>query len=449
MENIFSQPCSIIYIALLSFFMTTSSLSEKEHLLGIHGALVHKIKTEQAEAPIKKCHYFPGHAREDFSDGRWAKELPHHSLHDVILYSPCLTTYNLGNTLGDYFDQISCGIAAGVCLVTGKKIWDFPSLPTEYKGNKFLNRDRSEVQRLEKYEKYHFDFFDALPSIFGPVGRNESIYSYDGHYFGFDRSIFRHGDRSSAVKAVNTICKCEKYCWTDPNATWTKQHILIREIMQIGLRAHFKANESRIDHGTSLRHGDFSSLPRGHYLPVVPTVAIHYRCGDTVPSKIYGFLPFHAILPLIPKDASSIYVLSDPIGRPHIMKTFSTFSMKCDDILRSLFNFLVSAYPKAIVIVKRGGDPLLDYVRLAYANITICSTSTFCLWPAIASSGQAYFPVTGLIGGWTPEKNFTPFLGSHFHWIYHPPVITEFTITSSLEHVLGVLNGSLSRSVLH
>jgi len=70
----------------------------------------------------------------------------------------CLTTYNLGNTLGDYFDQISCGVAAGVSVVTGKKIWDFPSLPTEYKGNKFLNRDRTEVQRLEKYEKYHFDF---------------------------------------------------------------------------------------------------------------------------------------------------------------------------------------------------------------------------------------------------------------------------------------------------
>ena len=76
----------------------------------------------------------------------------------------------------------------------------------------------------------------------------------------------------------------------------------------------------------------------------------------------------------------------------------SSFGSKCPKILSKLFEFLVRMFPKATVLLKFGGDPLLDMARLALANVTICSASTFCLWPAIANNHKAYFPVTDLIG---------------------------------------------------
>ena len=55
-----------------------------------------------------------------------------------------------------------------------------------------------------------------------------------------------------------------------------------------------------------------------------------------------------------------------------------------------------------------GGDVYDDMAKLTYANITICSASTFCLWPAIANPNQAYFPITKLIlDGFTPNLSFT------------------------------------------
>ena len=56
----------------------------------------------------------------------------------------------------------------------------------------------------------------------------------------------------------------------------------------------------------------------------------------------------------------------------------------------------------------------LHYSHLPFPNTTLRNLpthmhshffSTFCLWPAMASTGRAYFPVTRLLVGWTPEKN--------------------------------------------
>ena len=66
--------------------------------------------------------------------------------------------------------------------------------------------------------------------------------------------------------------------------------------------------------------------------------------------------------------------------------------------------------------MKRGGDAFLDYARLAYSNVTICSASTYCIWPALANSnGQVYFPLTPLIA--KAETNETaPNLGKTINY---------------------------------
>jgi hypothetical protein len=67
--------------------------------------------------------------------------------------------------------------------------------------------------------------------------------------------------------------------------------------------------------------------------------------------------------------------------------------------LKALFEYLQSNFPKATIVVKRGGDLFLDYARLAFANTTICSASSYCFWASLANNGTVHFPVTTVIAG--------------------------------------------------
>jgi hypothetical protein len=46
----------------------------------------------------------------------------------ILIYSPCMTTYNLGNKLGNYLNEITCAIAAKISIVIGTEMWDYPDL---------------------------------------------------------------------------------------------------------------------------------------------------------------------------------------------------------------------------------------------------------------------------------------------------------------------------------
>ena len=93
------------------------------------------------------------------------------------------------------------------------------------------------------------------------------------------------------------------------------------------------------------------------------------------------------------------------------------FAVKCDAILGSLGGYLTEHFPNATVVVKRGGDLYTDMARLALAKVTFCSVSTFCLWPAIASSGTVYFPRSKLIASGKPVV-----LGSIL-WVDDPKIV--------------------------
>lgn len=117
-----------------------------------------------------------------------------------------------------------------------------------------------------------------------------------------------------------------------------------------------------------------------------------YRCGGNIHHGHlgYGLLPFSAFPSRVPSDAKEIYILSEKDNR-------AEHGPLCATILRQLVIFMKERYPKALVELRRGDDPFLDLARLTHARVTICSASTFCLFPAIASSGTAHFPVTPLV----------------------------------------------------
>lgn len=143
-------------------------------------------------------------------------------------------------------------------------------------------------------------------------------------------------------------------------------------------------------------------------LPLIPDVAIHYRCGDNTVTH-YGFTPFRVFAATIPHDTRSIYVMAESPSR----NARPDRTERCTSIFMALRSYLMSKFPRAVVVVLRGHDMFEDLARLTYANTTICSVSTYCLWPAMSNNHTVYFPVTKLIA----KENTSFDYGSSFHWL--------------------------------
>lgn len=79
-----------------------------------------------------------------------------------------------------------------------------------------------------------------------------------------------------------------------------------------------------------------------------------------------------------------------------------------------------------------------------YSKVTICSTSTFCFWPALASNTTVYYPVTQMIlNGTTPQ--FT----EHFHWITDPRITQKKSDPEeSLDKFINRLKLPISKSIV-
>lgn len=149
-------------------------------------------------------------------------------------------------------------------------------------------------------------------------------------------------------------------------------------------------------------------------LKLIPNVTMQFRCGDNIGfgKTRYGLLPFRAYTKRIPLYTKTIYIIADSPTR----SKDHTYSSRCSIILERLGWYIHNRFPSAVIVIKRGGDLFLDYARLAYSNVTICSASTFCLWPALANKNDVYFPYTPLVAeSWDNETSYN--LSSHFHWI--------------------------------
>ena len=188
----------------------------------------------------------------------------------------------------------------------------------------------------------------------------------------------------------------------------------VRYIFENALQSYWK----QIQNKTYLKPkiSKFSSIIGNYndstYLPLVPDVAIHYRCGDNLIGH-YGFLPFSAFKNLIPDRSKYIYVMCEHMNRYKRPDQ----KVRCELVLSKLHSYLSSLFPSAVVLLLRGQNVYRDLYRLTHANTTICSVSTFCFYPALSSKTTAYFPVTRLVA-----KATKPNYGEHFKWITTPKV---------------------------
>ncbi len=338
--------------------------------------------------------------RDEFLKDRWKSvisDLP------VMVYPLCINTFQLGNTLGYYFNDVACAQLSGVHYIGVHKYFQI-----------------QDPSALSTPTKYQHTFLEALPKL---IPHRNAV------------------DIQKAKENVRNICQCVRYCWENAAAPWLKVVETISQYMLYAIDSYIDVAD--IDQGTVLSNitdliyyptksdnkdtltvSDTLATTNLHpYLPLIPDVTIQYRCGDNIGfgKTRYGLLPFPAITSRIYPTAKHIYIIADsPLrsaGHP--------YNSRCGIILEALFDILKSKFPNSVVIIKRGGDLFLDVARLAYSNITICSASTFCLWPALANRGSVHFPFTPLIaGGWTNKS--LPDFGPNFHWIREVEILKEF-----------------------
>lgn len=404
--------------------------SDLSHLEYIRNIVISRIN----DGTFRKCDSSPENARETLHQQKLIGLIPAATaesvgittadLSNTYVYSPCMSSFSLGNALGNYLTEVACAAESKVDLILGTLLWDFPSMPYEYKGDNVASTtviNKEQTAHFNASDIHDIDFFNALPATF-------KFSEFTGSNISID-------DRRAISARVRETCKCGQGCWGHSNTPWLKQLKLIISILRPAIEYHFAAHKSIATRGTVLSEHDLSSAPRGVFLPIVPDVLIQYRCGDNVPSKYYGFLKFKALIDVVPADSKFIYVRSDSPFRAKVMGSH-TFSAKCAPIIHELFVTLKNKFPKATVIATMGGDPFLDYYRIYKAKVIVCSVSTFCLWPAIASLGRVYYPSSVVVAAGT-----NPDLGSNFTWLPGSSVIIDFQKNTPLSTIFQRLKG--------
>jgi hypothetical protein len=338
-------------------------------------------------------------SRDDFLRDRFKSIL---GSTPVLVYPLCLRLFQLGNSFGYFINDVACADMSGAHFIGVGRHFSL-----------------IEPEQLATNAENHFAFFKALP----------------------DQIIHPNPVLNPGMVKLNMkkYCPCLQYCWENGYAPWLNRTHLVRRYLLPAIDAYLTAANA-LSVGTLVSNAtDLSTESSTAFLPLIPHVAIQYRCGDNIGfgKTRYGLLPFYAITARIPKWARYIYVMADsPTRQKH-----HVYSGRCGIILQALFEYLRKHFPLAVIVMKRGGDQFLDVARLAYANITVCSASTFCLWSALANNGAAYFPLTPLVG-WSGWNETAKYLGPNFHWIREVEIIKEFKQFKPWNSIINVLEGT-------
>jgi hypothetical protein len=273
--------------------------------------------------------------------------------------TPCLSSQSFGNFLSDYVESRVCAHLSGLHLIS------------------LVNQTLAD-----------------LPSYIPKIVRH-------------------HSPQLHGLANAKKICTCFSICHENPYALLHSHPPLVRNVLRPLILKHHSKNMKRVSSSDRISPFIFKSSLRQPYdtakpiFPTIPDAAIHYRCGDNTVGH-YGFLAFPAFLHAIPLNTSTIYVLAEKSSRSFTPRR----AERCDAVLSGLWIYLTKSFPSSTVLVLRGAAIFDDFSRLGLAQITVCSVSTFCFYAALASSGEAYLPITRLFA-----KATTPDYGSHVKWL--------------------------------
>ncbi len=355
----------------------------------------------------KRCKALePGTVVKEFLSGKNPHDL---NGNPIMIHSVCLSEDSLGNKLGHYFEVLSCATLSGAHYVGVAKIWN------------------------PKTKDIPSPFLQGLPHIVANHGPNSGNGS------------------ENTLQFVRRHCTCYDGCHERANALWTQNLPLVRQLMQRAIYNHLQhvyPGQPPANIEVPVDDTPGTSKP-AQTVPLIPTVAVHYRCGDNFVGH-YGFLRFADISRRIRQEKAVLqavraatdgqrapwylYILAEHRSRK-TSGAKKVLAEKCDRVLDALRVHLQQAFPTSSVLLFRGADLYTDVARLALAPVVICSVSTFCLWPAIANPHQrsVHFPRTRLVVGGDTS------LDMGFSWMH--ALVVPGQAQQSVAELLHALDG--------
>mmetsp|Transcript_28067 Transcript_28067/g.26929 ORF Transcript_28067/g.26929 Transcript_28067/m.26929 type:complete len:437 (-) Transcript_28067:100-1410(-) len=320
----------------------------------------------------------------------------------ILVQTTCFHQGSLGNAISQYIEGRLCAHLSGVNYISSIHISkdEKQQNSTFFMGFPSIVRHSSPVS--EDVAKMNIKKICPCPSMC-----HEWHYGLIHSHMDIVRTIFHaainsYWESRNAAIAGTFSGEYLNLSKAESSTSYVGQNGTIYSLkkQKLPFRRNFNGNKV-------ILHEKQNTIPL-HDLPIIPDVAIHYRCGDNVVTH-YGFTPFRVFARIIPLNSKHIYILSESSERNSKHNSVT----RCAAIFDALHVYLMDHFPQSIVVILRGHDIFEDLVRLTYANITICSVSTFCLWPAVTNKNLAYFPVTKLIAKENTSFNYGP----SFHWL--------------------------------
>jgi hypothetical protein len=128
---------------------------------------------------------------------------------------------------------------------------------------------------------------------------------------------------------------------------------------------------------------------------------IHLRTGDFVKfeGSPYGLVPFHVYANLIPKTAKTIGIVTAPYKQNRLMG-YGDADLN-EAVTVALKEHIESKFPDARVTIRNDDvreTQDMTYARMVAANWLFCASSSFCLFPALATAGESYILQSPVFG---------------------------------------------------
>jgi len=353
----------------------------------------------------------------------------------LMVYLLChdsITSTNIGNHLFSYFLNAACAKATGAHFLA-------PFL---------INNDLATATK--NISAYSYNFYDQLPSI---VQHNEPK----------EHMIQTH--------VMKDHCFCHLKCFAANTKILANTLPWMVDQLQNMVKNYKMKFIELYGEEQAYTH---PITKQNLTIPLIPDVAIHYRCGDIVdhdrfPLSGVGLMPFSKILNSLATAGANhalktIYIIPEfqyshnLHGHHRASNYFHTQQEshdRCHQIYTWLYQAISNKYPTSNVIllpinhhheneviseekekeIVWKQNAFLDFVRLASAKIMIGTPTSFAFMATIShnhsssdKNNQVYFPHTNEITTFLEIESVRQYFQSHsnnIHWIESPELLSQ------------------------
>ena len=170
--------------------------------------------------------------------------------------------------------------------------------------------------------------------------------------------------------------------------------------------------------------------------PLIPgveldDVAIHLRCGDVFGGarrSDFGMIKFSEYRKHISTSARTIGIVTQPFSKKLVRRLDAPKAKACREVTFLLVDYLKRFLPNSTISIRNGENETLPlaYARLAMANQTFTTISSFGIFPVIGTFGEGYFQASWWSGGRavSPWASHIPAILPNIHEMKAPLLTT-------------------------